>query len=111
MGLVALFSDMTKFVQFSLGNLDICSTISIVSSSHSPLVFLRQSTEAFGRISCVFHVIVDLDPEVDSPLALENLDITFTRTLYLAVVAPDSSVLGSFWENFKHFRRECGLGS
>ena len=31
------------------------------------LVFMRQSTEAFGRISCVFYVIVDPDPEVDSP--------------------------------------------
>ena len=51
----------------------------------------------------MFYVIVVPDPEVDSPFALENLDITSTRPLYLGVIAPDSSVHGGSWKNFTHF--------
>ena len=51
-------------------------------------VFMRQSTGALGRISCVLYVIVDPDPEVDSPFALENLYIISTSPLYLAASRP-----------------------
>ena len=43
---------------FSPEKLDIISTSPIVSCGHSAFVFVRQSTEVFGRIYCVFHVIV-----------------------------------------------------
>ena len=33
-------------------------------------MFMRQSTEGFGRIPCIFYVKVDSDPEVDSRPAL-----------------------------------------
>ena len=56
-------------------------------------------------------MIVDPDPEVDSPFVLENLDSTSTRPLYLAVIAPDSSVHGGSWKHFTHFLREGELGS
>ena len=45
-------------------------------------------TEAFGRISSVVCVMVDLGPEDDAPFALENLDIISTCPLYLAVARP-----------------------
>ena len=49
------------------------------------LVFIRQSMNAFGRISCVFHVKVALDLEVVWPSELGNLDTSFTSPLYLTV--------------------------
>ena len=59
-GLVALFSDVTKLVQFSPGNQVFFYELHCI---------WRQSMEAFERISCVLHVIFDPDPEVDSPFA------------------------------------------
>ena len=50
-GLMALFSDVTKLVQFSLGNLDIVSTSSIVSRSYSPSCSCVSQRRFFGRIS------------------------------------------------------------
>ena len=100
MGLVALFSGVTELVQVTPGNLTFFHLHCIWQSL--ALVFLPQSKEACGRCSCVFYVIVDPDPKVGSPFALENLDITSTRPLYLAVIAPDSSVLEAF-EEFQAF--------
>jgi hypothetical protein len=42
----------------------------------SGYMFMRQSTEAFGRISHIFYVKVDSDPEVDSRPALQSRDFT-----------------------------------
>ena len=56
-------------------------------------VVMRQSTGAFERISCVFYVKFNLDPEVDSVLALEIW--ISTSPMYLAVTscsAPASSL-------------------
>ena len=78
-------------------------SVGLVAPFSDVLQLLRQSTEVFGRIYCVFYVIVVPDFDFDSPFALENLDITSTRPLYLGVIAPDSSVHGGSWKNFTHF--------
>ena len=47
-----------------------------------------------------------------APFAIENLDISSTRRLYLAVTCPgDASVHGGNWKNFTHFLRNVQLGS
>ena len=66
-GVAAPLSDVIELVLFSLGNLDTFCEPFCIWQSLAP-VFFRQSTKAFGRISCGF---LDPDPEVDSPFALQ----------------------------------------
>ena len=71
-------------------------------------VVTRQSTETFERISCVFYVTVNLDPEVDSRFAWKSRyprAPCIWQSLRAVLMRP---VHEGFWENFI-FLREGGL--
>ena len=99
-GLVAPFSDVMQLLDvlalFSRGNLDI-NFCELLFWQTLALVFKRQSTDAFGRISCLFYVKMNSDPQVVvfAPFARENL-VFSTSPLYLASLALDASVLEAF---------------
>ena len=71
-------------------------------------VVMRQSTGAFERISWVFYVKVNLDPEVDSLLALEiwiSTSPCIWQSLPAVLLCP---VYEGFWKNYV-FLHEGGL--
>ena len=71
---------------------------------------MRQSTELSEEFIVLFFVKVYSDPEVDSPFALENLDI-FQRAPCIWHSLPRMRQLTEVWKNFTVSLREGELAS
>ena len=98
-GGAVLRRDQTMLV-FSLGNLDIFLRATLYLAVTRPRVLAKVNGSFWTNFMRFLRDGGRTDPEVNSLFALKSLDNTSTRSLYLALLRPDSTVHGGLWNNF-----------